>query len=233
MSVQAINSIGTTPITTKINSVKETPAASSTSTNTVSKGFDETAVVYEKTQTAKDSVTVKNNAFDREAIIAQMKADTEARMNQLTDIVQQMMTQQGNAIGLSEDMWKFLAKGDFEVSADVKAQAQADIAEDGYWGVEQTSERILDFAKALSGGDASKADELLEAFKKGFEQATGTWGKELPEISQKTYEAVEEKFAAWKAENEETNAATQAANNAATQAATNITVDPITGAAVQ
>ena len=57
-----------------------------------------------------------------------------------------------------------------------------------------------DFAKALSGGDVSKADLLLDAFKKGYEEATGAWGKELPEISKKTYEAVEEKFAAWKNE---------------------------------
>lgn len=235
MSVQAINSIGTTPRTAPVKQVKEVAESttSSASVNSVSKGFDETAVVYEKTQNNMDSITVKNNTFDRDAIIAQMKADTEARMNQLTDIVKQMMSQQGNAIGLSDDMWKFLAKGDFEVSADVKAQAQADIAEDGYWGVEQTSERILDFAKALSGGDASKADELLEAFKKGFEQATGAWGKELPDISQKTYKAVEEKFAAWKAETEEANKATQAANNATTQATNNITVDPMTGVKIQ
>ena len=79
-----------------------------------------------------------------------------------------------------------------------KAQAQADIAEDGYWGVEQTSDRILDFAKALSGNDPEKADLLLDAFKKGFEQATGAWGKELPDISQRTYDAVVEKFEAWK-----------------------------------
>lgn len=223
MSVQSINGIGTTPNTTNVKSVKQASTTpSSAKTNTTSKGFDETAVVYEKTQKPTDSVTVKNNTFDREAIIAQMKADTEARMNQLTGIVQQMMTQQGKTIGLADDMWKFLAKGDFEVSADVKAQAQADIAEDGYWGVEQTSQRILDFAKALSGGDADKADELFKAFKKGFEQATGTWGKELPEISQNTYKAVEEKFEAWKEE----------AKNASAKATTP-TVDPLSGVVVQ
>ena len=32
-----------------------------------------------------------------------------------------------------------------------------------------------------------KADLLLDAFKKGYEEATGAWGKELPEISKKTY----------------------------------------------
>ena len=96
-----------------------------------------------------------------------MKADTEARMNQLTDIVKKMMTGQGNAFAIAsgDDIWSFLASGDYTVTEAAKLQAQEDISENGYWGVEQTSDRILDFAKALSGGDVSKADELLEAFK--------------------------------------------------------------------
>ena len=73
-------------------------------------------------------------------------------------------------------------------------------SENGYWGVEQTSDRILDFAKALAGNDPDKAEEMLDAFKKGFEEATKAWGDELPEISQKTYDAVLEKFEAWKNE---------------------------------
>ena len=77
------------------------------------------------------------------------------------------------------------------------AQAKADIADDGYWGVEKTSDRILEFAKALSGDDPSKAEELLSAFKKGFDKATEAWGDKLPDISQKTYDAVIEKFNKW------------------------------------
>ncbi|MGN0291831.1 MAG: hypothetical protein ACI4C5_07855, partial [Lachnospiraceae bacterium] len=61
-----------------------------------------------------------------------------------------------------------------------------------------TSDRIVEFAKALSGGDPEKADEMLAAFKKGFEQATAAWGKELPDISSRTYDAVVKKFDAWK-----------------------------------
>lgn len=199
MSVQSINNAVAPAVTAPVTGKDKTnEAAVNTAAKESNTGFDETAVIYEKSPAADTSVTVKNSAVDREALIAQMKADTEARMNQLTDIVHKMMGQQGQAIGLADDMWKFLAKGDFEVSAEVKAQAQADIAEDGYWGVEQTSDRILDFAKALSGGDADKADELLEAFKEGFAQATKSWGQDLPELSQRTYKAVEEKFAAWK-----------------------------------
>lgn len=164
------------------------------------KGFDETAVVYEKSKETETVKPSKNNKVDREAIIAHMKAETEARMAQMQDLVRKMMQGQGNALAQTDDIWSFLASGDYTVTEAAKLQAQEDISENGYWGVEQTSERILDFAKALAGNDPSKADELLEAFKKGYKEATGAWGKELPEISKKTYEAVEEKFAAWKEE---------------------------------
>ena len=197
MSVQSIyNNVATTTVNTTAKATDTKKETSTAKTN----GFDETAVVYEKSNTTDTVKTNKNNAVDREAIIAQMKADTEARMNQMQELVRKMMQGQGNALAQSDDIWKFLASGDFTVTEAAKLQAQEDISENGYWGVEQTSQRILDFAKALAGNDASKADELLKAFKKGYQEATGAWGKDLPEISQKTYAAVEEKFAAWKEE---------------------------------
>lgn len=223
MSVQSImNNIATSNVDTVNKTNEKTNEKVNTSSTENTTGFNETAVVYEKsstTETSKSTISNKNAGIDREAIIAQMKADTEARMNQLASIVQQMMTGQGKAFSIAtnnEDMWKFLASGDYTVTEAAKLQAQEDISENGYWGVEQTSDRILDFAKALAGGDVSKADELLDAFKKGYEQATGAWGKELPDISKETYKAVEEKFAAWKAESEQATQTTpeQTATNA-------------------
>ena len=43
-----------------------------------------------------------------------------------------------------------------------------------------------------------------KAFEKGFKQATGTWGKELPSISSRTYDAVMEKFDKWAEEAKKT-----------------------------
>ena len=127
-------------------------------------------------------------------MVAKLKADAEQRTSQLRSLVEKMMTKQGTAIANADSMWSFLADGNFTVDEETQKQAQADIAEDGYWGVEQTSDRILDFAKALSGNDPEKADLLIDAFKKGFEDATKSWGKDLPDISQRTYDAVLEKF---------------------------------------
>lgn len=170
-------------------------AAASKKENTTTKTENSSGVIYEKSQ---QTTGVTKHPKANAAIVAQMKADQEARNKQLTSLVSQMMSKQGQTLGKADDMWSFLAKGDFTVTPEVKAQAQKDIADDGYWGVEQTSDRILSFAKALSGDNPEYADKLIAAFQKGYEQATGTWGKALPEISQKTYDAVMNKFDAWK-----------------------------------
>ena len=84
--------------------------------------------------------------------------------------------------------------GDFTAYADTIAQANEDISENGYWGVKQTSERIFSFAQALAGDDEEKMTKMKEAFEKGFKEATKTWGKKLPDISQNTRDAVLKKF---------------------------------------
>ena len=210
MNVGSTNGIGVTAdvyaaYTTAESAAKKTEEKTDKTGDTAAKKENTEGAVYEKSAGTDDKKTPyaihKMSSEDRASLVQQLKSDQEQRQSQLLDIVRQMMSKQAVTYaqaGTSDDMWKFLAKGDFTVSADVKAQAQADIADDGYWGVEQTSDRILDFAKALSGDDPDKADAMLEAFKKGFEQATKAWGDKLPDISQRTYDAVVEKFNKWK-----------------------------------
>ena len=198
-----------------INSITNSVAAQQASTYTATKTDytekksesstkTDTGVVYEKSSDqTSGTVTTKTDY----ALVNKLKADAEQRTSQLRSLVEKMMTKQGVAIGTADSMWSFLAKGDFTVDEATRAQAQADIADDGYWGVDQTSDRILDFAKALSGNDPEKADLLLDAFKKGFKEATKSWGQDLPDISQRTYDAVVEKFNKWKNGTEETEAA--------------------------
>ena len=124
---------------------------------------NESGVVYDKSDSSKDNKKAtysinKMSAEDRAALVQQMKADTQSRQQQLISIVQKMMTGQAATSSVangtnSDDIWKFLAKGDFTVDAATKAQAQKDISEDGYYGVKQTSERLFDFASALAGDD--------------------------------------------------------------------------------
>ena len=189
-----------------INSITNSVAAQQASTYTAAKTDytekksesstkTDTGVVYEKSSDQTSGTVTKKTDY---ALVNKLKADAEERTSQLRSLVEKMMTKQGVAIGTADSMWSFLAKGDFTVDEATRAQAQADIADDGYWGVDQTSDRILDFAKALSGNDPEKADLLIDAFKKGFEDATKSWGKDLPDISHRTYDAVLEKFDKWK-----------------------------------
>lgn len=189
MAINSINNYASAATSTVATDSKASSKKTESSKNDTAAG-----VIYEKGSSDKSSSSQKTQ---NSALIAKMKADSDSRISQLRGIVEQMMSKQGAAIGKADDMWSFLAGGNFTVSADVKAQAQADIAEDGYWGVNQTSDRILDFAKALSGNDKSKAQELVDAFKKGFDQATKAWGGKLPDISQQTYDKVLEKFDNW------------------------------------
>ncbi len=187
MSVNGINNTNIGDMYTSNTTSKEkientTPSTKEAVTEKTTK---DTAAVYEKSEITK---------ADREAIIEQLKADQEKRQEQLTQLVTNMMSKQAETFGNATDIWKFLAKGDFTVDEATKKKAQEDIAEDGYWGVEQTSQRIIDFAKALAGDDTEALEDMKDAFLKGYEQAEKTWGGKLPEISQKTYDAVLAKF---------------------------------------
>ena len=161
----------------------------------------EAAAVYEKSEeSSSNTAKTSSKETDRTKIIQQLKADDAMRQQQLLDIVHKMMGKQANAYGIAnsdnddDSIWKFLAKGDFTVDAATKAQAQEDISENGYWGVKQTSERILDFAKALAGDNPEKLEQMRAAFEKGYKQAEKTWGGELPEISKNTFDAVMKGF---------------------------------------
>ena len=153
----------------------------------------DTGVVYEASKKDADTKTAKTYTQNTN-LVNKMKADAEAHAQQLQNIVQQLMGKQGETYNTANGIWSVLASGNFTVDAATKAQAEKDIAEDGYWGVQQTSDRIIDFANALTGGDPSKIEEMREAFKKGYKMAEKTWGGQLPDISQRTYDAVMEKF---------------------------------------
>ena len=166
------------------------------------KSVSEKANPSVKQDVKEKEVSNKSNepaaVYEKSAIVEQMKLDVEQRTAQLQDLVRNMMYTQAGVSENGDDIWKFLASGKYTVTPEVKQAAQDSIGKDGYWGVEQTSERILSFAKALSGNDPQKADMMLDAFRKGYEKAMGAWGKELPDISKQTYDAVLDKFDKWK-----------------------------------
>ncbi len=192
------------PVETKASSAeseKKTATKSETKSESKTEVKDEGAV-FEKSQGVEKKATYsinKMSAEERAAFVQQLKDDQAAQKQSFIDMVTQMFRGQGKAIATanaSDDnsLWRMLASGNFTVDANTKAQAQKDIAEDGYWGVTQTSQRLFDFASALAGDDVDKMKEMQKAMEKGFKEATGAWGKDLPEISSKTLDAANKLF---------------------------------------
>lgn len=184
---QAVEAANKTADAAAAGEVKETAGAEAAETPKVD--------TYEPSKKEKtESSVYKPN----EKLVAQLKAEQAQIQARFIQSVRQALGMQGAKIGESDDaFWKFIASGDYTVDADTKAAAQQAISEDGYWGVKQTSERLVNFAKALVGGDPSRVEEMRAAFQKGFDAATKTWGSALPDITKGTYNAVMDLFDQW------------------------------------
>lgn len=153
----------------------------------------------EKSEKINDTAATYEKSKEYNNTVRKMMEDAEEKTAQLKSLVERMLLKQGKVYNSFEDMLQKLAKGEIEVDPEVAEQAKKNIAEDGYWGVEQTSERLVSFAKALTGDDPTKADLMIEAVKKGYEQAGKAYDTDsLPDICRKTLEATIEKLTSWR-----------------------------------
>ena len=88
-----------------------------------------------------------------------------------------------------------------ELSVD---EANELIADDGFFGIDKTSQRVADFVFNFSGDDIELLEKGREGIVTGFEEAKEMWGDELPQISYdtqaKTLELIDEKIAQLKEE---------------------------------
>lgn len=165
-----------------------------------SKVKEDVAAVYEKSEEASAAETEKVEAkkyTPNTALVQQLKADQEAFQKQMMSYVQETLMGQGNALASSDNIWSFLASGNYTVDEAARVEAQKSIEEGGYWSPENTASRIVDFAKALTGGDPSKIEDMRGAIDKGFKEATKAWGRDLPDITNDTYELIQKKLDAW------------------------------------
>ncbi len=169
------------------------------------------AAEYEKSEVSDKKPAAKYDV----ATIEKMKDEAEMKTAQLRTLVEKMLLKQGHKFTTLADTFDMIKEGTIEVDDEVAAEAAKEVADDGYWGVEQTSDRLFSFAKALAGNDPTKADSMLEAMQKGFDEAGKRWGGELPDICQKTLEAARKKLTDWRdgvtSETEDTKADANAA----------------------
>lgn len=174
-------------------SSKTTKAADKTKNESVPS--KEAGVVYEP---SKATESAGSKVKDYSSIAKKMKGELNTKNQQLQNLVNQLLSKQANKYTRLSQLFEDVKNGKISVDPSTVAQAQKDIADDGYWGIEQTSDRLVSMAQALSGGDASKADKMIAAIKKGFDQAAKAWGGKLPDICQKTIDAATKKMEDWR-----------------------------------
>lgn len=165
--------------------------------------------------TKSDSISIRNsqdpsvtyskvtkNRLDASEIDA-LKAEAEKATEHLRKLVERLILKQNENAKSSLDSSKgsqansALTLGDLGItSADIEA-AQKAVSEDGEFGVKAVSDRLFNFAVAVSGGDKSKLSELISAIDEGFAAAQKIMGGELPELSKQTYEETIRKLKEW------------------------------------
>lgn len=192
MNIQAISSMTTTSSTsTAFNATSGTTNETSSAVAMVQNSSSYDTYTANSTSTDTTGIYTPSPNTPQAAIdIAQLTAD---RMASFQNMITKMAGGQVNAFAKSTYI-------NLNVTAEESAAAQKSIEEGGEWSPENVANNLLDMAKALSGGDAEKIDLLMEAVEKGFAAATSSWGDELPEISQKTYDLVMQGFEDWRNE---------------------------------
>ncbi len=154
----------------------------------------------DKTQNITDSYDKKVSDNERKKQVSYLINQAEQQTKNFEKLVSSIFSKQSNKVGLVNMYYDGNLKNFYQnltVDAKTIEKAKQDISEDGYYGVNQTSERILSFAKAIAGDDPKKIQEMRDAVEKGFKKAEQMWGDKLPDISQRTYDKVMSTFDEW------------------------------------
>ncbi len=150
------------------------------------------------TNVLKESNTIKTNFTEKlskdEAVELRAKITQNANDYVLksANIQGKLVSQEVDFTQAYKDFQSFLGDVGYtgkpiaELSQD---EAAALVAEDGIFGIKQTSERIANFVINGAGGDEDRLRAGREGMLQGFKDAEKMWGGELPEISQKTMQA--------------------------------------------
>ncbi len=79
---------------------------------------------------------------------------------------------------------------------DVEAAGLGEFDENGYWGVEQTAQRIFDMAIAFAGNDENLLAKMKDSISQAFGEVEDLFGGEgkLPDVSYRTRDRINEMF---------------------------------------
>ncbi|TKB10267.1 hypothetical protein [Desulforhopalus sp. IMCC35007] len=172
-----------------------------------------------------NNITIKNTQSFEHTIKATPKSSSEKNnLSQVTDRVNISYNSEKNTIqeydmsleqtagdgldllrGLVLNIFKEqgieykIPVADSEINLETITPEEAEqlVADDGYFGVEKTAERIFSLAVGIAGGDVSRLEAIKEGLNQGFQEAEDAFGGTLPDISYETYDAVISKLDEW------------------------------------
>lgn len=143
-----------------------------------------------------DAVSIESESLSAITYSTDMRVDNGVgdKFGLLQNLVANLLKEQGiNTKVLAGDI-------EIDIATITPEAAEELVADDGYFGVEKTSDRIFQFAVGVAGGDPSRIDAIKEGINNGFDQALEAFGGWLPDISYATYDTVMEKLDSWVAE---------------------------------
>lgn len=145
-------------------------------------------IKYEKSDKVESYTTYDKTAIDK------LKAEAQQRHENLRRIVEELLKRQGLSFKDAFD------GKEVKVDEETRLEAAKSLEEGGEHSIDAVATRIVDFAKAISGGDKSKLEVLKKAIDEGFAGAKAALGGELPEISKKTYDEIMRRLDEWENE---------------------------------
>lgn len=146
---------------------------------------------FEKLTYSKSEVENKTKNVSENEELNRLIEENERKQEEFKKLIQSLIAEQGESYNV------VLFDRKLNVSPEVVEKAKESISDGGEYSVDSVATNIINMAKALSGGDSSKINELKEGFLKGFKEAEKAWGGELPDICKKTYDEVLRRFDEW------------------------------------
>jgi hypothetical protein len=164
------------------------------------KGLKTDTYQHEATSPKKVTYDKPQSKPDLDAI-QKLKEEIDKSHERVKQLIIAMFKRQGLEVPDLNDV-KIADLKNIKIDKTAQKEAEAMIADGGEFSALNVSNRIVEFAKVVAGGDRSKVEQLKAAVEDAYNEVKREFGdEELPAITQVTYQMIMAKLDAWGREN--------------------------------
>ena len=145
--------------------------------------------INKSTSSVKTSFSEKISGDEAKEIRTEITKNAHEMMMNSTSVQASLSSSKNDFEQEYKEFQQFLSDIGYEgkpIAELSQAEASELVSEDGFFGIDQTSQRMADFVISGAGGDEDMLRAGREGLIQGYKEAEKMWGGELPEISQKT-----------------------------------------------